>query len=124
MQDAFPEADVKGFERLIDVLELPDPNDRHVLAAAIRCKADAILTFNLRDFPADSLTRWDIEAIHPDVFFENQFDLSKEKFIKAVKEQRSSLRRPPYTVDEFLSALIKSQIPRTAELLRRFESII
>ncbi len=124
MLDAFPDAEIKGFEPLIDVLKLPDPKDRHVLAAAIYCKADAIVTFNLKVFPTDYLMDWEIEAIHPDVFFGNQFDLSKAKFIAAVQQQRSSLRRPPYSVDDFLEALTRSQIPRTVELLRPYESII
>lgn len=124
MDDAFPEAEITGFEPLIDILQLPDPNDRHVLAAAIYCKADAIVTFNLRDFPADYLATWEIEAIHPDVFFGNQFDLSKAKFIATVKQQRESLKRPAYSVDDFLNALSRSQIPNTVQLLRPFELII
>ena len=47
------DAKVEGFEYLIESLELPDPDDRHVLAAAIHAKADAIVTFNMKDFPED-----------------------------------------------------------------------
>ncbi len=66
---------VVDFERLIDVLELPDPNDRHVLAAAIKGRADLIVTYNLRDFPVATLERWGIEAQHPDEFLTHQFTI-------------------------------------------------
>ncbi len=59
---------VTGFDDLIEVLTLPDPNDRHVLAAAIKGRADLIVTTNLKDFPAEALKRWGIEAQHPDEF--------------------------------------------------------
>ena len=59
---------VNGHETLIDVLELPDPDDRHVLAAAIHCGADAIVTFNGRDFPPSVRERYNVEVLHPDDF--------------------------------------------------------
>jgi predicted nucleic acid-binding protein len=62
------DAKVTGYESLIDTLALPDPDDRHVLAAAILCGADAIVTFNLRDFPEELLKPYGIDALHPDEF--------------------------------------------------------
>lgn len=56
---------VTGYEDLIPSLQLPDPNDRHVLAAAIRARADVIVTVNLRDFPSESLAPLAIEAAAP-----------------------------------------------------------
>jgi predicted nucleic acid-binding protein len=66
---------VIGYEYLIPALDLPDPNDRHVLAAAIRSQSSLIVTFNLKDFPARELAKYDIEAIHPDDFILDLFDL-------------------------------------------------
>ena len=57
-----------GYEDLIEGLHLPDPDDRHVLAAAIRGRTDVIVTANVRDFPPEILTPFEIEAQHPDEF--------------------------------------------------------
>jgi predicted nucleic acid-binding protein len=91
---------ITGFEPLIDVLDLPDPDDRHVLAAAIKGRADLIVTTNLKDFPAASLGRWGIEAQHPDEFLTHQFHLSEPAFLQAVKTVRQRLKNPPKSVED------------------------
>ncbi|WP_036921628.1 PIN domain-containing protein [Propionicicella superfundia] len=68
MNDAIRDVTVTGHEHLIDQLDLPDPDDRHVLAAAIHAEAQVIVTRNLRDFPADRLSTWGVHAQHPDDF--------------------------------------------------------
>lgn len=68
MDRAVPDALVSGYESLIEGLRLPNPDDRHVLAAAIKCNASVLVTFNLRDFPKDVLDIFDVEAMHPDDF--------------------------------------------------------
>lgn len=55
MEAAIPAAMVTGYEPLVPTLTLPDEDDRHVLAAAIRCGAQVIVTTNLRDFPTEAL---------------------------------------------------------------------
>ena len=55
MDESVPDGCVTGYEDLIDALTLPDPNDRHVLAAAIHCGANVIVTFNDADFPAETI---------------------------------------------------------------------
>lgn len=72
MAKVVPDCLVTGFESLISSLSLPDPNDRHVLAAAIRAHAQTIVTANLRDFPPDVLAPFDIGARHPDDFVLDQ----------------------------------------------------
>ena len=59
---------ITGYEDLIETLTLPDPDDRHVLATAIRSGANVIVTSNLSDFPEECLAAYGIEALHPDAF--------------------------------------------------------
>jgi hypothetical protein len=76
MDRAALDALVVGYENLIPKLTLPDENDRHVLAAAIRGKAQVIVTMNLKDFPAEVLQKYDMEAQHPDEFILRLIDLA------------------------------------------------
>lgn len=109
---------VEGYQSLIPGLELPDPDDRHVLAAAIRASASVIVTFNLRDFPTARLEQYGVEAQHPDEFIAHLIDLNQMKVCAAAEEQRRSLRNPPKTVEEYLETLLKQGLPQTATLLR------
>lgn len=95
----------QGYESLIPALQLPDPNDRHVLAAAIRGRADVIVTANLRDFPEPIISAFGIEAQHPDEFVLNLLDLAPGIVAAAAQEHRQSLRNPPKTVQEYLETL-------------------
>jgi len=99
MDQAIPDALVTGHEAIAENLRLPDPGDRHVLAAAIRCGASVIVTFNEKDFPADALEPFGIEAQHPDLFVDNLFDLDPAAVIAAAQRQRRQLKNPPMTVD-------------------------
>lgn len=109
---------VTGYECLIPSLSLPDPNDRHVLAAAIRSQASGIVTFNLKDFPKEELANYDIEAIHPDEFIADLYDLNAAKVLEAASRQRRSLRNPEKTVEEYLDTLLKQGLPETVSLLK------
>jgi hypothetical protein len=73
---------ITGYEGLIPSLSLPDQDDRHVLAAAIVGRCDAIITQNLRDFPEERLAPFGIEIQHPDDFICNQFALSASAVCK------------------------------------------
>lgn len=115
---------VAGYEPLIETLELPDPNDRHVLAAAIVGGADVIVTMNLKDFPKRALQPFNIEVQHPDDFIVCQIELAAATVYSAVKNQRASLKSPPYTVEAFLQTLAAQQLPQTVERLREYAGLI
>ena len=119
MNLAVRDALVTGFEPLIGSLHLPDLDDRHVLATAIRARAQIIVTFNLRDFPTDVLSQWDVEAKHPDDFLVDQFHLDAFSVHKAVQAVADSWQRPPGTVDDVLDRLDLAGLPQTAAVLRR-----
>ncbi len=115
---------VTGYEDLIPVLTLPDPDDRHVLAAAIRSGADVIVTYNLADFPAEALAKWGITPQHPDDFIFHLLDLAAPLVCVAAKRHRESLKNPPKTVDEYLGALERQGLAQTVSELRRFGELI
>jgi len=118
MDDAVPDCLVSEYEPLIDNLELPDPDDRHVLAAAIRTNAEVIVTFNQKDFPAEQLERFDIYAQHPDEFISNLYDLSPQTVVAVAKRQRAALTNPPYSPEEFISTLQRNQLGNVASILQ------
>jgi predicted nucleic acid-binding protein len=109
---------VDGYQKLISILSLPDPNDRHVLAAAIHAKCSVIVTYNTKDFPQKILSQHDIEAQHPDEFIINLIDLSPDTICSSVKKHRLSLKNPPKTIDEYLAALEKQSLKKTTKQLR------
>ena len=115
---------VDGYQELIPAIALPDKDDRHVLAAAIRCKANVIVTFNLKDFPRSELAKFDIEAKHPDEFIYNLFNFDSVAVVGAVSRQRESLKNPPVSVDHFLSTLEKQGLVQTVVKLREFADLI
>ena len=111
---------VTGYEDLIPGLTLPDPDDRHVLAAAIRGRADVIVTINLADFPAEALEPLGIEAQPPDDFVLHLLDLAPGRVAAAAQEHRQSLKNPPKTVDEYLITLEAQGLTQTVSVLRQF----
>jgi predicted nucleic acid-binding protein len=109
---------VENYEGLIESLDLPDPNDRHVLAAAIHAQADLIVTFNLRDFPSNKISKYEIKAVHPDAFITELIDQSDDLVYLAAKRQWQSLKNPPKSIKEFLEILISNGLPNTVDFLR------
>jgi hypothetical protein len=87
MNRALRDVLVTGHEGLIEGLNLPDPDDRHVLAAAIRAGAQVIVTMNLDDFPESALAPFSVEALHPDDFVIHQIDLAPGLVCSVIAEQ-------------------------------------
>lgn len=124
MNAAIPDAVVTEHEPLIAGLTLPDPDDRHVLAAAIRCNASVIVTSNEADFPAAALARFGIEAQHPDEFVGYLFDLDPAAVVQAAQKQRSKLVNPALDVDRFLDMLRRQGLVQTTRSLRAYHAIL
>ncbi len=118
MDQAAPDALVTDYQSLIESLELPDRDDRHVLAAAIRCGASVIVTLNLADFPTPILRNFSIEAQHPDDFVLALLDAFPGFVLEAARTHRASLKNPPKTQEEYLAELNAQGLEKSASVLR------
>ncbi|MCC7341518.1 MAG: PIN domain-containing protein [Bryobacterales bacterium] len=115
MRQHFPEAMMTGFECLQTAWELPDPGDWHVMAAAIVCRANAIVTANLRHFPEDKLRDVGILIQHPDDFLLHQLHLNRSRVKETLAEQASACRNSiPWLV-----GLLERGHPKFAAALRK-----
>ncbi len=101
MNRAVPDTLVTGYSSLIQTLVLPDPDDRHVLAAAIRCRAGLIITFNVKDFPDSVIGEYGIKTCHPDIFIRRLLEEHPAQVIAALKKQHQRLIRPALSAEEF-----------------------
>ncbi|GAA0677137.1 PIN domain-containing protein [Kitasatospora atroaurantiaca] len=118
MNGAVRDCIVNDYEPLIEGLKLPDPNDRHVLAAAIKAGAQVIVTDNSKDFPSERLAEWDIEQKTADDFVMDLIDLDDRVVYGCVMEIVSSRRRKPVTFDDVLGQLERSQLIGSVSMLR------
>ncbi len=124
MDRALPQALVTGYEGIVEGLELPDPDDRHVLAAAIVGRCDVIVTFNLSHFPEEALAPYGIEAQHPDTFLNHQRSLNEPLFLACIKTIRARLSKPRYDADAYIDRLRKCQLPLLASELEKVRALI
>ncbi|MBV6695824.1 PIN domain-containing protein [Kitasatospora aureofaciens] len=118
MNQAVRDCLVTGFESLIEGLKLPDPDDRHVLAAAIRAGAQVIVTNNRKDFPSDYLGSFGIERKSADDFVMDLIGLDDRIVYSCVQEIALSRRKPPQTLDDVLGQLEKSGLSQSVAALR------
>ena len=117
MSMAFPEATVHYYEALITSIDLPDPNDRHILAAAIQARAQVIVTANLKDFPQNCLNQYDIGVQHPDEFITYLLQLNPQAVLSAFRTQVTNLKNPSKTAQEVIQNLRKAGLETTADRL-------
>lgn len=124
MNNAIPDCIVENYEPLIGCIALPDPNDQHVVAAAVAGHADAIVTFNIKDFPIHVLAPHGIEVQHPDDFVMNQLQLQELVAINAIKTMRARWKNPERSAADLIAALEKRGLPLTAAHLKQAEALI
>lgn len=118
MVQAMPDLLVTGYESRIEQLTLPDPDDRHVLAAAITAEAEIIVTNNLKDFPAAVLAPHGITAQSPDEFLSGLHDFAASQMVAVATAIATAWRSPDATADGVLDSLA-FVAPGAAELMRR-----
>lgn len=114
---AFPDAHVKNYESLIETLTLPDPKDRHVLAAAIKTNANLIVTNNLKDFPVDYLSGFGLMVKNPDDFATDLIDLNYERAVQAFRALVLNRRKPNLDEYEVLDRFRNAGLKDTADFL-------
>jgi predicted nucleic acid-binding protein len=124
MDAAVLDCRVSGYDGLIPALELPDPNDRHVLAAAICCGADAIVTFNERDFPESALDRYGVHTRHPDDFILDIHGLHPGALVRAAKDDLGHYTNPSLDVDTYIGGLRACGVPKTADRLQKTKVLL
>jgi predicted nucleic acid-binding protein len=119
MKAVLPEADVANYRSLIGNLELPDPDDRHVLAAAIAAQASVIVTWNLKDFPVRRLVQYGVTSQSPDTFLTELHTAFPDALIASVKRALRNLRKTAPSVETFIDALEQNGLQAFSERLRR-----
>lgn len=102
MTDQFPDAEITGYEPIIEALTLPDAEDRHVLAAAIVGKCQGVITTNLKHFPAAAVMPFTLEIVHPDDFIVNIIDIDPVRALTACRRHRQAMATTRPTPDQFL----------------------
>ena len=124
MNGAVRDCLIVGYEALIDSIELPDPDDRHVVAAAKMAGADVIVTYNLKDFPEAALSEHGLEAQHPDAFLVHALDLNAGIVCESVRRCRLRNKNPKFSVDEYLNLIEKNELTQFAGYLRAFAELL
>lgn len=114
---AFPDALVKNYKGLIEHLELPDKDDRHILAAAIKTNANLIVTNNIKDFPEEYLQSFSLNAKTADDFLTDIIDLNQELAVAAFKEMVLNRTNPKQDEFEVLDLLRNAGLKDTANYL-------
>lgn len=118
MNRVLPDATVEGYERHVAGLSLPDPGDRHVVAAAIEAGASLIVTWNTRDFPARALQPHGLRQQRPDTFLLGLYEAMPDVTIEAVRNARRNLTKSGLTAEAFVEALKRQKVVRFARILQ------
>lgn len=115
---------VTGYAELIETLTLPDPDDRHVLAAAIIGRASCIVTFNLTHFPSDYLGSYNLHAVHPDDFLLDTESMDPIAFTSAIISDFRHYLNPPLPFADYVASLTKAGVPKAAAEIAKFEVLL
>ena len=116
-REAFPDANVENYHGLMDMINLPDEKDKHVLAAAIKANADIIVTNNLKHFPKKYLSQFGIEVKSADEFLSDIIDLNLKLAVQVFKELVLNRRNPDLDEFQVLTSMRRNGLTDTANFL-------
>jgi hypothetical protein len=119
MNDALPGATISGYEDLVPTVSLPDPDDRHVVAAAIAAGASIILTWNLKDFPAAALKKYGLRRQTPDAFLTGLYDNVPDLVVGSPANARRSLNKSRVSAPDFIDILNHQKLTQLVTRLRK-----
>ena len=122
MEFALPGALVGGFHHYVDSVALPDPDDRHVVAAAIEANASHILTWNLRDFPVKTIEKHGLVRTTPDAFLADLYDQASDLVVGSLANARRNLAKSNVSAQDFLALLKGQGLTKLEKLLQRHKS--
>ena len=118
-----PDALVTKYEDLLASIKLKDEKDKHVVAAALKCNANVIVTHNLKDFPNEYLCRIGLSALSPDTFIADMIDLSPERCCDAFREMLLTKNKPPYEESDYLEIFKNNGLIQTTVELSKYLEI-
>lgn len=123
MNLACPDALVTKYEDLLTSIKLTDEQDKHVVATALKCNANVIVTHNLKDFPNEYLRKIGLSAVSPDTFIADMIDLSPGRCCNAFKEMLLTKNKPPYEEFDYLEIFKNNGLIQTAAELSKYLDI-
>jgi hypothetical protein len=119
MNTALPGATASGYAEVIPILERPDPDDRHVVAAAITARTQVILTWNLQDFPAAALKKHGIRRQTPDAFLAELYDREPELMVSSLMNAGRNLNKSRVSAAEFIDILAAQKLTQLVTRLKQ-----
>jgi predicted nucleic acid-binding protein len=122
MRHSFDDAEVKGWEGLEGTYDLPDPNDEHLVAAAVVANAGAIVTHNTKDLPRNRMPAG-LQVLTPQEFTMNTVSLDPVRAWAAIASlvRRSGRIGPSLTEADVLARLAdRYKMTAAVEILRRY----
>ena len=122
MNRALPTATIGGYEEHIPRVTLPDPDDRHIVAAGIAANASLVLTWNLRHFPANELKKFGLRRMTPDAFLSGLFDKIPDPVISSLANARRNLSKTRVSASDFIYILERQKLVQVAKRVEKYVS--
>jgi hypothetical protein len=122
MNGALPTATIRGYEEHIPRVTLPDPDDRHVVAAGIAAHASHVLTWNLRHFPTNELKKFGLRRMTPDAYLSALFNKIPDLVISSLANARRNLSKTRVSASDFIDILERQKLVQVAKRVEKYVS--